>query len=205
MALIRSLLFALLFYPGTLLYVLTVIAVSPIGDAPVQAVVHAWSKFHHWLVRNVLGIRIEWDGAIPDGPYLIAVKHQSMFETVDTLHFADTPGGGDEARADRHPAVRLGDAALRRDRSRPRGRRQGAARDDGARPRRRSPAAGRSIIFPGRHARPVRRRAAAAAGLRRPLPRARPAGGSGRASTAGGCGTRASSSAAGRSTSRSAR
>ena len=91
MTLIRSALFALLFYPGTLLYVLTVIAVAPIGVRPVQAVVHAWSAFHNWLVRNVVGIRIEWDGRIPDGAYLIAVKHQSMMEAVDTLHFADTP------------------------------------------------------------------------------------------------------------------
>jgi len=91
MAFFRSLLFVLLFYPGTLLYVLSVIAVSPIGDGPVQAVVHAWSKFHHLLVLHVLGIRIEWDGAIPDGSYLIAVKHQSMMEAVDTLHFANTP------------------------------------------------------------------------------------------------------------------
>jgi 1-acyl-sn-glycerol-3-phosphate acyltransferase len=91
MDLLRSLLFVLLFYPGTLLYVLTVIIVSPIGDAPVQAVVHAWSQFHHWLVRNVLRIRIVWDGAIPDGPFLIAVKHQSMMEAVDTLHFAQCP------------------------------------------------------------------------------------------------------------------
>ncbi len=91
MTLLRSLLFALLFYPGTLVYVLTVIAVSPIGDRPVQAVVHAWSAFHNWLVRNVVGIRIEWDGQIPDGAYLIAVKHQSMMEAVDTLHFANTP------------------------------------------------------------------------------------------------------------------
>lgn len=88
---IRSLLFALLFYPGTLLYVLTVIAVSPFGDAPVQSVVHAWSSFHNWLVRNVLAIRIEWDGEIPPGPFLIAVKHQSMMEAVDTLHFARKP------------------------------------------------------------------------------------------------------------------
>ena len=91
MTLIRSALFALLFYPGTLLYVLTVIAVAPIGDRPVQAVVHAWSAFHNGLVRNVVGLRIEWDGRIPDGAYLIAVKHQSMMEAVDTLHFADTP------------------------------------------------------------------------------------------------------------------
>jgi 1-acyl-sn-glycerol-3-phosphate acyltransferase len=88
---IRSGLFALLFYPGTLAYVLTVILVSPFGDGPVQTVVHAWSRYHYWLVRNVLRIRIVWDGAIPDGAYLIAVKHQSMMEAVDTLHFARTP------------------------------------------------------------------------------------------------------------------
>ena len=91
MTLIRSALFALLFYPGTLIYVLTVIAVAPIGDRPVQAVVHAWSAYHNWLVRHVVGIRIQWDGRIPDGAYRIAVKHQSMMEAVDTLHFADTP------------------------------------------------------------------------------------------------------------------
>jgi 1-acyl-sn-glycerol-3-phosphate acyltransferase len=91
MTFIRSALFALLFYPGTLIYVLTVIAVAPIGDRPVQAVVHAWSAYHHWLVRHVLAIRSEWDGRIPDGPYLIAVKHQSMMEAVDTLHFAACP------------------------------------------------------------------------------------------------------------------
>jgi 1-acyl-sn-glycerol-3-phosphate acyltransferase len=91
MDLLRSILFALLFYPGTLLYVLTVIAVSPVGERPVQSVVHGWSAFHNWLVRNVLGIRIEWEGAIPEGAYLIAVKHQSMMEAVDTLHFARSP------------------------------------------------------------------------------------------------------------------
>jgi 1-acyl-sn-glycerol-3-phosphate acyltransferase len=39
----------------------------------------------------VLRIRLEWDGTIPDGAYLIAVKHQSMMEAVDTLHFARAP------------------------------------------------------------------------------------------------------------------
>ena len=91
MAWLRSALFALLFYPGTLIYVLGVIIVSPVGDAPVQAIVHAWSNFHYWLIRHVLGLRLEWDGEIPEGRYLIAVKHQSMMEAVDTLRFARTP------------------------------------------------------------------------------------------------------------------
>ena len=53
--------------------------------------VHAWAKFHYWLVRKILGIRFVWDGVIPDGPYLIAVKHQAMVEAVDTLRFARSP------------------------------------------------------------------------------------------------------------------
>jgi len=88
---LRSFLFALLFYPGTLYYVLSVIIVAPFGSRPVQRQVHAWSAYHHWLVRNILGISIKWDGKIPDGAYLIAVKHSSMMEAVDTLHFARAP------------------------------------------------------------------------------------------------------------------
>jgi len=91
MPLLRSLLFTLIFYPGTLIYVLTVIAVSPFGAAPVRRVVHGWSDFHHWLVRHVLGIRFAWEGEIPPGPFLIAVKHQAMVETVESLRFARTP------------------------------------------------------------------------------------------------------------------
>ena len=91
MARLRSFLFALLFYSGTLYYVLSVILVAPFGSRPVQRQVHAWSAYHYMLVRKVLRIRFEWDGDIPDGPYLIAVKHQAMVEAVDTLRFAGTP------------------------------------------------------------------------------------------------------------------
>ena len=91
MAALRSALFALLFYPGTLLYVLAILCATPFGTRPVQYWVHAWAKFHYWLVRKILGIRFEWDGVIPDGPYLIAVKHQAMVEAVDTLRFANSP------------------------------------------------------------------------------------------------------------------
>ena len=91
MALVRSILFALMFYPGTLFYVLSVIVVAPFGNGPVRRQVHAWSGYHYWLVRHVLRIRFEWDGEIPEGAYLIAVKHQAMVEAVETLRFARTP------------------------------------------------------------------------------------------------------------------
>ena len=90
-AALRSALFALLFYPGTLFYVLMILALTPFGARPVQYWVRGWAVFHYWLVQHVLGIRFVWDGVIPDGPYLIAVKHQAMAEAVDTLRFAKSP------------------------------------------------------------------------------------------------------------------
>jgi 1-acyl-sn-glycerol-3-phosphate acyltransferase len=91
MAVLRSILFNLFFYPGTLVYVLGVIFVSPFGDRPVQATVHGWSNFHHWLVRHVLGISFAIEGRVPEGAYLIAFKHEAMVETIEALRFARKP------------------------------------------------------------------------------------------------------------------
>ena len=91
MSLIRSLLFALFFYPGTAIYVLGVILLSPFGDRPVQAIVHGWSDYHHWLVVHVLGISMEFVGQVPEGAYLIAVKHEAMVETIEGLRLARKP------------------------------------------------------------------------------------------------------------------
>ncbi|MBA3729394.1 MAG: 1-acyl-sn-glycerol-3-phosphate acyltransferase [Sphingomonas sp.] len=68
-----------------------ILVAVPFGARAVRNLVHGWARFHYWLVRNVLGIRFAWDGEIPDGPYLIAVKHQAMVEAVDTLRFAKMP------------------------------------------------------------------------------------------------------------------
>ena len=91
MAALRSLIFALLFYPGTLLYCIVGLLLAPFGSKYLQRVVHGWADYHHDLVRDVLGIRMVWDGEIPEGPYLIAVKHEAMVETVESLRFARTP------------------------------------------------------------------------------------------------------------------
>jgi 1-acyl-sn-glycerol-3-phosphate acyltransferase len=91
MAVLRSLLFALLFYPATLLWVLASIACSVIGERPTIAVVLSWARMHYFLARNVLGMRTVVEGSIPPGPMLIAVKHQSMFETIEVLRIAHLP------------------------------------------------------------------------------------------------------------------
>ena len=91
MALMRSLLFAAIFYPGTVLYVLSGIIATPFGQRPTLAVVLGWVEFYHWLTNHVLGIRIRLEGTIPPGPHLIAVKHQSMLETLEMVRLAKLP------------------------------------------------------------------------------------------------------------------
>lgn len=91
MALVRSLLFALTFYAATVLWVLIGIVATLFGRKPTLAVVLNWVDCHHWLAQHVLGIRTRVVGSIPDGPQLIAVKHQSMFETLEMVRLAKLP------------------------------------------------------------------------------------------------------------------
>jgi 1-acyl-sn-glycerol-3-phosphate acyltransferase len=91
MALLRSLLYAAAFYPLTLLWVVIGVPVSLFGRQPALAVVLSWVEMHHWLVRNVLGIRVRIEGEVPRGPLLIAVKHESMLETLEMVRITNLP------------------------------------------------------------------------------------------------------------------
>src|SRR6478672_6811253 len=91
MAVLRSLLYAAIFYPLTIVWVLAGIIASLFGRRPTLAVVLSWVELHHILARNLLRIRIQVDGSIPTGPHLIAVKHQSMLETLEMVRLAHQP------------------------------------------------------------------------------------------------------------------
>jgi 1-acyl-sn-glycerol-3-phosphate acyltransferase len=91
MALLRSLLYAAIFYPATVLWVVIGVPVSLFGRRPTLAVVLSWVDFHHWLARHVLGIRVRIEGEVPRGPLLIVVKHQSMFETLEMVRLTNLP------------------------------------------------------------------------------------------------------------------
>lgn len=91
MAVLRSLLYAAIFYPATVLWVFAGVPVTLFGRKPTLAVVLRWVDFHHWLARNILGIRVRVEGSIPPGPRLLAVKHQSMFETLEMVRISRLP------------------------------------------------------------------------------------------------------------------
>lgn len=91
MAVLRSLAYAAIFYPMTLLFVIVGIAASMFGRSSTLCVVLGWTKAHHWLVEHLLKIHVRLEGQIPPGAYLIAVKHQSMLETLEMVRLTDVP------------------------------------------------------------------------------------------------------------------
>jgi 1-acyl-sn-glycerol-3-phosphate acyltransferase len=125
---LRSALFAGIFYPVTVGAVLLALPAAFLGRRPLFAVVHFWVWWHHWCTRLLLGIRSRVEGEIPDGPVLVAGKHQAMYETVEVVRLlrnpavvlkrelADLPGWGRAAqRYGMIPVDRDGGApALRR-------------------------------------------------------------------------------------------
>jgi 1-acyl-sn-glycerol-3-phosphate acyltransferase len=91
MAALRSFLYAAIFYPATVLFVLAGLVATLFGRRPTLAVVLGWVRLHHWLTSNVLAIRLQIEGELPSGTLLVAVKHQSMLETVEMVRLMRLP------------------------------------------------------------------------------------------------------------------
>jgi 1-acyl-sn-glycerol-3-phosphate acyltransferase len=91
MTLVRSLLYAVIFYPATAILALAGVVAALFGRRPMLGVIMRWAGLNHWLAEHVLGIRTRIEGSIPSGPFLIAVKHQSMFETTEMLRLTQLP------------------------------------------------------------------------------------------------------------------
>jgi 1-acyl-sn-glycerol-3-phosphate acyltransferase len=89
--LLRSLIYALIFYPATAMYVLVGIAATLFGPRATRALVRNWTLFNHQLARTVLGISSVMEGEVPSDAVLIVVKHESMYETLEMVHRAHTP------------------------------------------------------------------------------------------------------------------
>ena len=91
LALLRSLAFYVLFYSGSALLVIASVIAVVVQQRWLRLVVAKWGDWHLWCVENVLGIEVVLDGALPDGPVLVAVKHESFFEAIDTPRLFTDP------------------------------------------------------------------------------------------------------------------
>ena len=88
---LRSLLFAIIFYGGSVLFVAAAALARPLSRPALTAVVHGWGAFHRIACGLILGQRVRIIGSFPDEPALFVFKHESMFETIDLLCLLDAP------------------------------------------------------------------------------------------------------------------
>lgn len=89
---LRSLVFYLVFYGGSLLLVLAALVALGVAPRRLSAIAGLWSRFHRGCVRRLLGIAVAVEGAVAAGPALYAIKHESFFEAIDLPNLLPHPG-----------------------------------------------------------------------------------------------------------------
>jgi 1-acyl-sn-glycerol-3-phosphate acyltransferase len=87
----RSVLFAIIFYGGTIGAVLLAPVLALFGRRAIRWWGTDWLYFHGWCTRVLLRITRRVEGTIPDRPVLYAAKHQSMYETIELAAMLGSP------------------------------------------------------------------------------------------------------------------
>jgi 1-acyl-sn-glycerol-3-phosphate acyltransferase len=87
----RSLVFYPVFYAGTVLYVLSAMAMLVINQRAFRKTVVGWTCFHRFCVERILRIRVLIEGDLPTTDALIAIKHESFFEAIDAPNMVHFP------------------------------------------------------------------------------------------------------------------
>ena len=82
---VRTAAFGLLFYGGSILFVLATPFSVLLGQRVLLANVHGWIRWHRLVVWLTLGIRCRFEQRPPPGQYLYAAKHHAMIETFELV------------------------------------------------------------------------------------------------------------------------
>lgn len=90
-ALLRSLLFDLVFFGATMPLVLVAFVALAIGRDPFIRVAAAWSRLHRFCAHWIAGQRVVIEGVLPREPVFYVFKHESMFETIDLPRLLGMP------------------------------------------------------------------------------------------------------------------
>jgi 1-acyl-sn-glycerol-3-phosphate acyltransferase len=88
---IRSLVFYIVFYGGTVFFVLGSVALMLLPRRVFRIGPDGWSRFHRRCARMLLGQRVVVEGDLPDYPVIYAIKHESFFEAIDLAATFDHP------------------------------------------------------------------------------------------------------------------
>lgn len=84
LAALRSAMFYVLFYAVSAVLVVASVVAVVARRAWLRPIVARWGHWHLWCVEHLLGIKVVLEGSLPQGPVLIAMKHESFFEAIDT-------------------------------------------------------------------------------------------------------------------------
>lgn len=87
----RSTVFYVAFYVGSVVYVLAAALALPFGTEWLLRICEGWSRFHRRCARMLLGIRVRVEGELPSGSVLVALRHESFFEAIDLPALLDRP------------------------------------------------------------------------------------------------------------------
>lgn len=90
---LRSLVFNVLFYLLLAFWVIVGLPTYLMPRSAILTISKNWARSSIWLMRVVCNTRVEYRGLekIPNGPLIVASKHQSMWETFALLQFFDQP------------------------------------------------------------------------------------------------------------------
>ena len=93
MGTMRAVAFNVGLYLNTLLHMIVYLPVLLLPRRFLWRAVDSWANANHWLLRNICGITFEIVGAerIPQGPLIVAAKHQSAWETYSLLALFSDP------------------------------------------------------------------------------------------------------------------
>lgn len=88
---LRTILFRIVFYGGSVPIVASVPISALFGQRAVIVHAFVWTTFHRWTTRILLGIQVRVEGERPTGPAFYVCKHQAMFETIELQLMLDGP------------------------------------------------------------------------------------------------------------------
>lgn len=76
----RSLAFHVVFYANTMLWLVAIVPTLAMPHWAILRVAQAWGRVSLWLLRGIVGTRVEYRGLgnVPRGGALVASKHQSF-------------------------------------------------------------------------------------------------------------------------------
>ncbi len=88
---LRNLIFWLIFYAGSVPTVLLAYVTMWLPYPMQKYAVRGWSVHHYLCCRWILGIRVKVEGELAAVPVLYAIKHESMYETIDMPRLLSYP------------------------------------------------------------------------------------------------------------------